>query len=156
MGTPAKRHSKVRGHRWRHCESLLQAWTAPLKMDSSSPSKHTDLQQHSRIGSIWKAKTKHRPFRSKMRLNPSLPFSFKIQVYRVVSGSSKAPYPPPLAQGQARSRQDSNSARKLCFSSVDISPPLNLDSSYSPSPECLQEPLQEGVSRSVKNNEKFF
>lgn len=142
MGTPAKRHSNVRGHRWRHRESLLQARAAPLKMDSSSPSKHTDLQRYSRSGSIWKAKTKHIPLRNKRRLNPSLPFSFKIQVYRVASGRSKAPCPPPPAQGQARSRQDSCSARKLCFSPVDISPPLNLDSfCYSPSPECLQEPL---------------
>lgn len=108
--------------------TLLQAWAAPLKMDSSSPSKHTDLQQHSRNGSVWKAKTKHIPFRSKTRLNPSIPFSFKIQIYRVVSGRSKAPCPPPPAQGQVRKRQDSNSARKFCFSNVDISPPLNLDS----------------------------
>lgn len=140
MGTPAKRHSNVRGHKWRHRESLLQAWAAPLKMDSSSPIKHTDFQQHSRSRSIWKAKTKHISLRSKRRLNPSPPFSFKIQVYRVVSGRSKAPCPPPPAQGQARSRQDSCSARKLCFNSVDISPPHKLRLfSYSPSPECLQE-----------------
>lgn len=99
-GHLTKRHSNVRGHRRRHRESLLQAQAAPLKMDSSSPSKHTDLQQYPRSGSIWKAKTKHIPFRNKTRLNPSLPFSFKIQVYRVVSGRSKSPCPPPLPKAK--------------------------------------------------------
>lgn len=126
-GTPAKRHSNVRGHRGRHHESAPDTGCSTEDGLIKSQQAHRS-PANSRSGFIWKAKTKHIPFRSKTRLNPSLPFSFKIQVYRVVSGRSKAPCPPPPAQGQARSRQDINSARKLCFSSVDISPPLNLDS----------------------------
>lgn len=57
--THQKPLSNARGQRWRGLGAPgIGCWTAPLEMDSS-PSQHTDLQRCSRIGSVWKAKTKY-------------------------------------------------------------------------------------------------
>lgn len=103
MVTLAKSHAATQGGTgggaWGLCSRrrLLNCSTGDGLIKSQQA--HTDLQHCSRSGSIWKAKTKHVPFRNKTRLNSSLPFSFKMQVYRVVSGRSKDPCPlPPRAE----------------------------------------------------------
>jgi len=67
-------------------ELLHWRWTHHVPASPAPPQEQIRLESQDK---------RHVPFRSKTRLNSSLPFSFKLQVYKAVSGRSRDPCPPP-------------------------------------------------------------
>lgn len=117
---------------WRCLSSLLlplncSSGDGPIESQQAHSSP-APLQEWIRLESQHKT---HIPLRNITRVNPSLPVSVKMQVYRVLSAGQKILVP---AQGQARSREDSSSAGEFCFSSADTCISLPLFRLFSCSP----------------------